>query len=268
MVASAPFLPTEIDVNDRDSSKNPIQAIVAMRSSRLLTWTFITYTTIFLLLRVATARREMITKQNGVVATDELMCSRMGRDVLREGVSPASSGLGGGAFMLLRLANGTTRAFDMRETAPVLASRDMYAGNATLKEKGDLSIAVPGMLAGLHKVWEQYGKLPWKRLVQPAENLARKGPKVSSYLHMQMVKSQADVMADNGLRAIFTTGGRLLKTGETCHNKMIAQTLQVISNHGRKRFYNGSIGFRLVKDVRRVGGILKMEDLQKYEVKV
>ncbi|GJX49218.1 gamma-glutamyltranspeptidase 1-like protein [Tanacetum coccineum] len=56
-----------------------------MRSSRLLTWTFITYTTIFLLLRVATARREMITKQNGVVATDELMCSRMGRDVLREG---------------------------------------------------------------------------------------------------------------------------------------------------------------------------------------
>nr|GEX98769.1 gamma-glutamyltranspeptidase 1-like [Tanacetum cinerariifolium] len=145
----------------------------------------------------------MITKQNGVVATDELTCSGIGRDVLREGgnavdasiaasfclgvISPASSGLGGGAFMLLRLANGTTRAFDMRETAPILASRDMYAGNTTLKEKGALSIAVPGLLAGLHKVWAQYGKLPWIRFVQPAENLARKGFKISPYLHMQMI---------------------------------------------------------------------------------
>ncbi|PWA34901.1 gamma-glutamyltranspeptidase 1 [Artemisia annua] len=254
-----------------------------MLPSRSLRWSFIGIM-IFLLLRVATARREIITKQNGVVATDELTCSRIGRDVLQEGgnavdasvaasfclgvVSPASSGLGGGAFMLLRLANGTTRAFDMRETAPILALRDMYAGNATLKEKGPPSIAVPGLLAGLHKVWEQYGKLPWKRLVQPAENLARKGFKISPYLHMQVVKSQTDVMADDGLRAIFATGGRLLKTGETCHNKMLAQTLQVISNHGIKPFYNGSIGFRLVKDVRRSGGILKLEDLQKYEVKV
>lgn len=105
----------------------------------LLTWNFITYIAIFLMLCVATARREIISGQDGVVATDDGTCSRIGRDVLREGgnaidasvaasfclgvVSPASSGIGGGGFMLLRLANGTTRAFNMRETAPILASQ-------------------------------------------------------------------------------------------------------------------------------------------------
>ncbi|KAJ9541163.1 hypothetical protein OSB04_027669 [Centaurea solstitialis] len=233
---------------------------------------------------VGAVRREVITKQNGVVATDDGICSRIGRDVLVEGgnaidasivasfclgvVSPASSGIGGGAFMLVRLADGTARAFDMRETAPTLASRDMYAGNDTLKEKGALSIAVPGLTAGLYKAWEEYGKLPWKRLIQPSERLARKGFKVSPYLRQQMVETEADVMADDGLRAIFTAKGKLLKTGETCYNKRLARTLRLILKYGTKPFYNGSIGFHLVKDVRKAGGILKMEDLRKYEVKV
>lgn len=92
---------------------------------------------IFLALE-AGARREEIISNYGVVATDMAKCSRIGRDVLKEGghavdaavaaalclgvVSPASSGIGGGAFMLLRLANGDAQAFDMRETAPAFSS--------------------------------------------------------------------------------------------------------------------------------------------------
>lgn len=84
-------------------------------------------------------RNEVIIAHHGAVATDDRRCSRIGMDALREGghaadaavaaalclgvVSPASSGLGGGAFMLLRLANGVAKAFDMRETAPLLASK-------------------------------------------------------------------------------------------------------------------------------------------------
>lgn len=84
-------------------------------------------------------RRELITARHGVVATDDGRCSRIGRDVLREGgnavdasvaaalclgvVSPASSGIGGGAFMLVRLASGKVQALDMRETAPLIASQ-------------------------------------------------------------------------------------------------------------------------------------------------
>ncbi|KVI08530.1 Gamma-glutamyltranspeptidase, partial [Cynara cardunculus var. scolymus] len=178
----------------------------------MLKWNIV----ISLITCVAAVRREIITKQNGVVATDDGVCSRIGRDVLLEGgnaidasiaasfclgvVSPASSGIGG--------------------------------------EKGALSIAVPGLIAGIYKAWEQYGKLPWKRLVRPAERLARKGFKVSPYLRKQMVVTEADVMADDGLAAIFTSEGRLLKTGETCYNEKLSQTLRHISKYGIKPFYN------------------------------
>ncbi|KAM2824108.1 hypothetical protein COP1_034054 [Malus domestica] len=109
------------------------------------------------------SKREVISVRHAAVATDDLRCSRIGIDVLREGgnavdasvaavlrlgvVNPASSGLGGGAFMFIRLASGEAHAFDMRETAPLLASENMYAGNETLKGKGALSVAIPGELA-------------------------------------------------------------------------------------------------------------------------
>lgn len=98
----------------------------------------------FLLLSTRTStslaydRREIIKARHGAVATDDGRCSTIGRDVLREGghavdaavaaalclgvVSPASSGIGGGAFMLIRTADGKAQAFDMRETAPKKAS--------------------------------------------------------------------------------------------------------------------------------------------------
>lgn len=228
-------------------------------------------------------RGEVIYALNGAVATDDRRCSRIGKEVLREGghavdaavaaalclgvVSPASSGLGGGAFMLLRLANGEAKAFDMRETAPALASKDMYAGNTTLKAKGGLSIAVPGELAGLHEAWKQHGKLPWKRLVKPAEILASGGFKVSPYLHMQMEATKSDILEDKGLRSIFAPNGELLKIGDICYNKKLGDTLRTISESGPQAFYGGSIGLNLVKDVQNAGGILTMKDLESYTVK-
>eukprot|EP01018_Ginkgo_biloba_P038117 Gb_20989 [translate_table: standard] len=99
-------------------------------------------------------RREVI-EADRAVATDDGRCSEIGRDVIREGghvvdaavattlclgvVSPASSGLGGGAFMLVRLASGEEEAYDMRETAPALASQ-YYKENCTYK----LILAVDG----------------------------------------------------------------------------------------------------------------------------
>ncbi|KAI9113817.1 hypothetical protein K1719_015068 [Acacia pycnantha] len=228
-------------------------------------------------------RNEVIGVPHGAVATDDRRCSRIGSDVLREGghavdaavaaalclgvVSPASSGLGGGAFMLLRLANGQAKAFDMRETAPSLASQNMYGANTTLKQRGALSVAVPGELAGLYRVWKQHGKLPWKRLVQPAEALARQGFKISPYLHMQMVSTQSYILLDPGLRAIFTSKGKLLRIGDICRNEKLAETLRTIAESGPQAFYNGTIGLNLVRDVKKAGGILTTRDLQAYRVK-
>lgn len=143
----------------------------------------------------------------------------------------------------------------------------MYGGNTTLKARGALSVAVPGELAGLHEAWKQHGKLPWTRLVQPAEVLARRGFKISPYLHMQMVRTESYILEDPGLRSVFTSKGKLLEIGDMCYNKKLAETLRAISKFGPRAFYNGSFGVNLVSDVKKAGGILTMKDLRTYRVK-
>lgn len=144
----------------------------------------------------------------------------------------------------------------------------MYANNGASQSSGPLSIAVPSELAGLYKAWKLYGKLPWARLVMPAYNLAQNGFQVSLYLHMQLETTINGVLTDEGLRRVFTTNGTLLKVGDICYRKRLAKTLQKIAKQGPSVFYNGSVGAALVADVTKRGGILSMEDLRRYRVKV
>ncbi|KAJ4715625.1 Gamma-glutamyltranspeptidase [Melia azedarach] len=240
----------------------------------------------FSLLAQASARREEIVSTNGVVASDDGRCSEVGRDVLKEGghavdaavavalclgvVSPASSGLGGGSFMLIREANGKAQAFDMREVAPKNSSAHMYNGNADLKRTGIQSVAVPGELAGLHKAWKQYGKLPWERLVKPAEDFARNGFEVSRYLDFQLKRSEQQVLADMGLRRIFTKNGAVLKLNDICKNEKLAETLGLIAKHELTTFYqrDGTVANNLINDIKKAGGRLKTTDLENYQVKI
>ncbi|CAN6466000.1 unnamed protein product [Victoria cruziana] len=230
-------------------------------------------------------RGEVIRAEHGVVAADDARCSAIGTDVLREGghavdaavatalclgvVSPMSSGIGGGAFLMVRSsADGEALAYDMRETAPGAAYQDMYNEQPEKKIYGALSMGVPGELAGLHEAWKRYGRVPWKRLSLPSVELARDGFLVSPYLAANMKKTEMRIMADPGLRRMFAPTGVLLKPGEKCYNPELAHTLQAISEYGPKAFYHGSVGENLVKDVQDAGGILTMQDLQDYKVEV
>ncbi|KAJ1271317.1 hypothetical protein BS78_06G119500 [Paspalum vaginatum] len=228
-------------------------------------------------------RREVVTSPHGAVAADDWRCSRIGRDALRDGggavdaavaaalclgvVSPASSGVGGGAFMLVRLADGTAVVYDSREVAPLAASKDMYGGNETLKARGALSIAVPGEIAGLHEAWKHHGKLPWRRLVLPAARLAL-AFRVSPYLRMQMEATRDGILGHGGTRAVYAPRGDILRVGEVCRNVKLAETLRAVAEHGPGVFYGGAVGAQLVRDVRAAGGILTVEDLKRYTAKV
>lgn len=90
---------------------------------------------------------------------------------------------------------------------------------------------------------------------------------MSPYLRMQMEKSESDILNDNGLRSVFAPHGKLLKVGEICYNKKLAETLRAISKFGPQVLYGGLIGVKLVKDVRKAGGILSIKDLRSYTVK-
>lgn len=103
--------------------------------------------------------------------------------VLCAGVlNPVASGLGGGAFIFIRRANGSAEFIDGRETAPLAASQDMFTGHEADIGSGPLSVAVPGELKGLHTAWQRHGSLPWATLIAPAIKLASEGFAMSPYL--------------------------------------------------------------------------------------
>jgi gamma-glutamyltranspeptidase/glutathione hydrolase len=130
---------------------------------------------------VVSARKEastigiQIMKKGGnafdaMIATDLALCVSY----------PFAGNIGGGGFMVYRTHDGKTGALDYREKAPMAASRNMYLdkhGNVIQGEstQGGLSIGVPGTVAGLFKVYERFGSLPFDSLIQPAIDMARNG---------------------------------------------------------------------------------------------
>nr|VDD41154.1 unnamed protein product [Brassica oleracea] len=238
----------------------------------------------FLKNAAAHKRQQSIVAYHGAVATDDGRCSEIAMKVIQKGgnaidasvaaalclgvVSPASSGLGGGSFAVVKIAGGKEVAYDSREVAPLRATENMYDGNQDLKKKGALSVAVPGEVAGLFTAWTQHGKLPWKKLVNPARKLAAKGFKISKYLYMQMNATSDDILADKGLSELFVSNGELKKPGTMIRNPKLACTLKQIGKYGSKAFYNGTVGEYLVRDIQKSGGIITLKDLQSYKVKV
>lgn len=235
--------------------------------------------------RIEVNNAEIVESEQGVVAADDARCSEIGASMLRQGghavdaavstalcvgvVNPVGSGIGGGAFMIVRSSSTSkTQAYDMRETAPGAASQNMYANNLNNKYSGALSMGVPGEIAGLHEAWLQHGRLNWRTLFQPAIKLARDGFVVAPYLASSIAKCAEKIMNDPGLQQVFAPNGRLLQAGDKCSNVELAQSLEAVAEQGPQAFYNGTVGEKFVKDVRDAGGILTMEDLKNYRVDI
>ncbi|XP_037409431.1 glutathione hydrolase 3-like [Triticum dicoccoides] len=227
--------------------------------------------------------RHEVVSGAGAVAADDGRCSEVGAAALRAGghavdaavatalclgvVHPMSSGIGGGAFIVVRdAASGDAVAFDARETAPAAATPTMYAADPMSKFKGALAMGVPGELAGLHAAWSSYGRLPWNSLFVPAIKLARDGYTVVPYVANALKAVEANVLADPGLRAVFAPEGQVLGAGALCRNPALADTLEAVAEHGISVLYGGAVGERLVEDVRRGGGVVTMDDLNGYRV--
>ncbi|GAB4852692.1 Gamma-glutamyltranspeptidase 3 [Ancistrocladus abbreviatus] len=228
---------------------------------------------------------EIVESEKGVVAADDGRCSEVGASMLRRGghavdaavatalclgvINPMSSGIGGGAFMIVHSSpSSKADAFDMRETAPAAASENMYEKNPQAKYLGALSMGVPGEVAGLHEAWLKYGRLPWRDLFEPAIKFAKNGFVIAPYLAHEMVLKEDMILADPGLSQVFAPKGKLLQTGDTCYNVQLGHSLEAIADQGPQAFHNGVVGEKLVKDVKEAGGILTMEDLRNYKVQV
>ena len=230
---------------------------------------------------------------NGVVAAAKPDASRAGIEILKMGgnavdaavatgfalgvLEPNASGIGGGGFMMVKLA-GMKEAvvIDFRPTAPAAATPDMYTldergrpvGNASVE--GGLASAVPGEVKGLLYALEHYGskKLTRAQVLQPAIDRAERGVPVTVNL-AQIIKDNFGKLRkyENGL-AIYSKDGFPPEVGDTIVNKDLANTLRLIQKQGADAIYKGDIAARIVDEVKKRGGILTLEDLAGYQVKV
>jgi gamma-glutamyltranspeptidase / glutathione hydrolase len=184
-------------------------------------------------------------------------------------VHPRAGNLGGGGFMLIRMADGVTHFVDFREKAPAAATADMYLEaqgnlikNASLV--GYKAIGVPGSVAGLAYAQRSYGKLPLAQVMTPAIKLARDG--------YALAWEDARDLRDNDLakfpesKRIFQRDGNYYKAGETFRQPELARTLERIAKDPDD-FYHGAIARELAASIHNGGGLVTAEDLAGYEVK-
>lgn len=221
---------------------------------------------------------------NGMVVSTDAYASDVGVGILQAGgnavdaaiatslalavVNPEAGNIGGGGFMLVRLADGRTAALDYRETAPLAASRDMYLDeNGELTEAsvlGHLAAGVPGTVAGLWEAHRQYGSLPWRDLVAPAIRLAE-GFEIRERQARSLKASEADLRIYPSTEEIFLPRGRAPEVGETFVQSDLAATLRRIQELGRDGFYRGVTADLIVQEMEHGGGIITHEDLAGYE---
>ncbi|MES9969412.1 MAG: gamma-glutamyltransferase [Candidatus Thiodiazotropha sp.] len=187
-------------------------------------------------------------------------------------VEPYSSGIGGGGFWLLhRASDGYETMLDGRERAPMAADRDLYLdqGGKVVPQRsidGALAAGIPGEPAALVHLSRRYGRLSLRESLQPAIRLARDGFKVDSHYRRMAQWRLAVLRAHPASAAQFLQQGEVPQAGALIKQPALADTLEMIAQHGFDGFYKGEVAQRLVDGVRSAGGIWSLEDLADYRV--
>jgi gamma-glutamyltranspeptidase / glutathione hydrolase / leukotriene-C4 hydrolase len=239
--------------------------------------------------RAESAEDTTASGYNGVVSSENKICSQIGVDILQKGGSAVdsviatslcigttnmhSSGIGGGGFLLVRMPGiipskspkPHSKVFNFREKASQGSDKNMYNKDPILAQVGGMAVGVPGELKGFQKAHEQYGRLPWKSLFLPSIALARRGWTVSTHFANRVGRYEEEILADEAMRRVLARNGTVVKAGEWMNRPVYANTLQSIADHGADVFYTGWISTSLVNTVQRRGGILTKEDMKTYD---
>ena len=228
-------------------------------------------------------KNEGLIAKNGMVVSAREEASKIGVEILKLGgnafdamiatdlalaVSYQSAGnIGGGGFMVYRMANGETGALDYREKAPLTAFKDMYLddnGNIIkgMSLAGGMAVGVPGTIAGIFEVHKKFGSLPIEQLFQPAIDLANDGIIVTKKQSNRIKSRQNYFKLVNKEPILFSND---IKTGDTLKFPNLANTLTRIMHNGRNEFYKGKTANTLVDFITKNNGIISLKDMELYE---
>jgi gamma-glutamyltranspeptidase / glutathione hydrolase len=232
------------------------------------------------------ASTQPVHAQHAIVVSVHELASRAGAGIMQAGgnavdaavatgfalavVHPPAGNLGGGGFMLIRLADGKAHFIDYREKAPAAATRTMYLdaqGNVIegASEYGYKAIAVPGSVAGMVYAEQKYGKLTLAQVMAPAIRLARDG-------YALTWEEARDMRDDKHLgqfpesKRVFQRDGDFYKSGEIFRQPNLARTLERIAAKPAD-FYHGDLARELAAAMQKGGSLITAADLAQYEVK-
>ena len=230
-----------------------------------------------------------VVGRRGMVASHNQLSSEIAAEILAKGGNaidagaalgfalavtlPRAGNIGGGGFMLVHVAAlNRTIAIDFRETAPAAASQDMFFdanGNVVLDQTyrfSHKSSAVPGSVAGLAHIVENYGTMTLAEVLEPAIRLARDGIEVTYDLAADLARSQRLKNNPASLRKFYKPDGSNYEVGELWKQPDLAWTLSEIAEHGVEAFYSGSVAKKIVADMEAHNGLITMQDLADYQI--
>lgn len=221
-----------------------------------------------------------------MVASAEKHATRAGVEILERGGNavdaavavglalavtyPAAGNIGGGGFMIIRMADGRATAIDYREVAPRAATRDMYLGPdgkpiPTASLEGPRAAGAPGTVDGFALALQKYGRLKWREVVAPAHRLAEQGFEVSPDLAKGFRGALLAKFDES--RRIYQRGGDYYRPGERFRQPALAATLSRLRDKGPREFYEGATARLIVEEMRRSGGLITADDLRDYRAK-
>ena len=221
--------------------------------------------------------------EHGMVSSNDRFASEAGVEILRRGGNavdaavavgfalavtyPEAGNIGGGGYMVIRMADGRLAALDYREVAPLAATRNMYLDSTgALSDRslvGHLASGVPGAVAGLVAAHRKFGVLSLRDVMAPAIRLAGDGFPVEEPL-ARAVANDATLIARFAGAPLFLPNGRALEAGTRIVQPDLARTLRAVADRGADGFYRGSVADSLAAEMARGGGIITAQDLRRY----
>jgi gamma-glutamyltranspeptidase/glutathione hydrolase len=230
------------------------------------------------ILTLLSYNKQEIKIKNSVIASAHPLASEAGIKMYEKGgnaadaavaaaftlavVEPSMSGIGGRLQAIIKNGPQSTLGIDASTVVPI-----NYTNNNSENE-GYKTIGVPGVVAGLLKIHEDYGKLPLKTVMEPAIHYAEKGFIVLEGEAIRQKMTLSSLVKYEGSAVLFTDSlKQTVKKGSVFVQKELAYTLKKIRDEKRDGFYKGEIALKMVKDIQSKGGYITLKDLENYEVK-
>jgi gamma-glutamyltranspeptidase/glutathione hydrolase len=233
---------------------------------------------------LATGGKAAVHATSGVVTSVEANATRAGVKVLESGgnaidaavavgyalavTHPSAGNIGGGGFMIVRLASGESYAIDFREAGPAATTTEKVLAEVKAGAVGYASVAVPGTVAGLNLARERFGTKPLAQLLEPAISLAKEGHKITGRTGQALKGHWGKIKEDAEAKRIFGKKDGPLEAGDRVVQKDLAKTLTAIADKGDAGFYDGPVAERIVSAMKKHGGDITKADLGAYRAKL